>query len=204
MKLHWRASILIPRLFGSQPDDCDAAATLAFSLLPRPAGWLTSITHLLSFRPQITSPPSITSSTNMATDTTTETTKTTRVQKGLEDYQGEGPKWRLGETSFTYSKQIANWPKSMHLLDRLRANKLHASVRELRSPKVSCVSARTRSSTTMWSRGGTWRGVIGECLCCENIRQKADTMASIHGRLSLTPPQALRYQVPDPRPQRDN
>jgi hypothetical protein len=96
----------------SQPDVCAAAVALAFSSLPRPAGLLTSITHshLDLNSPRLTASrlvsnmasemefvPATETTAEITTETTNESNTLTRIKKGLAEYQGEGPKWRLGK-----------------------------------------------------------------------------------------------------------
>jgi hypothetical protein len=87
---------------------------------------------------------------------------TLRVAKGLAEYVGEGPKWRLGQflLSVHPTCRITNLLQNTRLVDRLPVNKLHASVDRSKLPRASCVSAHTRCSSRR--DDGTWRGVIGE------------------------------------------
>jgi hypothetical protein len=84
----------------------------------------------------------------------------TRTTKSIENYTGEGPKWRLGELFHTSRATILIVMQSMHRMVWPDANKPPAGARGPRSRRASCVSAPTRFSNERI--GGTWHGVTGE------------------------------------------
>jgi hypothetical protein len=143
----------------------------------------------------------------------------TRTTKSIENYTGEGPKWRLGELFHTSRATILIVMQSMHRMVWPDANKPPAGARGPRSRRASCVSAPTRFSNERI--GGTSLVSLKfarphGCTFLVGILARRPAflagsyswscrIAAISGtdmdRARLTPMQGLRNQVPNPRPQ---